>query len=57
MQRIRTFPRSKDGEKGWFRVVAGKIARRALCDYPRVARYKGSGSVDEAANFACEALI
>ena len=36
------------------RVVAGKVVRtRPLCDYPLVARYKGSGSVDEAANFAC----
>jgi Tannase and feruloyl esterase len=36
------------------RVVAGKVVRtRPLCDYPRVARYKGSGSIDDAANFAC----
>jgi len=35
-------------------VVAGKVVRtRPLCDYPRVARYKGSGSIDDAANFTC----
>ncbi len=27
---------------------------RPLCPYPEVARYKGSGSTDEAANFACQ---
>ncbi len=26
---------------------------RPLCPYPQVARYKGSGSTDDAANFAC----
>lgn len=26
---------------------------RPLCHYPRVARYKGTGSIDEAANFSC----
>jgi hypothetical protein len=26
---------------------------RPLCPYPRVARYKGKGSIDEAANFDC----
>ena len=26
---------------------------RPLCPYPQVARYKGSGSVDDAASFAC----
>ncbi|MFL6274734.1 MAG: tannase/feruloyl esterase family alpha/beta hydrolase [Blastocatellia bacterium] len=26
---------------------------RPLCPYPQVARYKGSGSTDEAANFVC----
>jgi feruloyl esterase len=35
-------------------VTAGKVDRtRPLCLYPQVARYKGTGSVDEAANFAC----
>jgi feruloyl esterase len=34
--------------------AAGIVVRtRPLCVYPMVARYKGSGSVDEAANFAC----
>ena len=33
---------------------AGAIVRsRPLCQYPRVARYKGEGSTDDAANFAC----
>jgi feruloyl esterase len=32
----------------------GAIDRtRPLCPYPQVAHYKGSGSVDEAANFSC----
>ena len=32
----------------------GKIDRtRPLCLYPQVARYKGSGSIDEAASFSC----
>jgi feruloyl esterase len=32
----------------------GKVDRtRPLCPYPQVARYSGSGSTDEAANFAC----
>lgn len=36
------------------RMAGGKVVRtRPLCEYPLVARYKGSGSVDEAANFAC----
>jgi feruloyl esterase len=34
----------------------GKVDRtRPLCAYPQVARYKGAGSIDEAANFACQA--
>jgi hypothetical protein len=33
---------------------AGTITRsRPLCQYPLVAKYKGSGSTDEATNFAC----
>jgi feruloyl esterase len=28
---------------------------RPLCPYPQVARYKGSGSIDDAANFTCAA--
>jgi feruloyl esterase len=38
------------------RVVAGKVVRtRPLCPYPKVAKYKGSGSIDEASNFVCAA--
>lgn len=36
------------------RHVDGKIDRtRPLCPYPQVARFKGAGSSDDAANFAC----
>jgi feruloyl esterase len=35
-------------------VVDDKVVRtRPLCPYPRVARYSGRGSSDEAANFSC----
>jgi hypothetical protein len=38
------------------KVVGGQVVRtRPLCPYPQVARYKGQGSVDEAANFSCMA--
>jgi feruloyl esterase len=34
----------------------GKVDRtRPLCPYPQLAKYKGSGSTDEAASFACAA--
>jgi feruloyl esterase len=37
------------------RIRDGKVDRtRPLCPYPQVAKYKGSGSVDEAANFSCQ---
>ncbi len=33
---------------------SGKVDRtRPLCPYPQVARYKGTGSIDEATSFAC----
>lgn len=36
------------------RIVDGKVVRtRPLCAYPAVAKYKGSGSKDEAASFEC----
>lgn len=36
------------------RVVDDKVLRtRPLCPYPQVAKYKGSGSIDDAGNFAC----
>lgn len=36
------------------RLLGGKVVRtRPLCAYPEVARYKGTGNTDEAANFAC----
>ena len=35
-------------------ITNGKVDRtRPLCPYPQVARYKGSGSIDDAANFVC----
>jgi feruloyl esterase len=35
---------------------SGIVTRsRPLCAYPLVAKYKGSGSIDEAANFVCSA--
>jgi feruloyl esterase len=38
------------------KVVAGNVVRtRPLCPYPQVARYKGQGSIDDAANFSCVA--
>jgi feruloyl esterase len=37
------------------RTINGKTDRtRPLCPYPQVARYKGSGSTHEAANFTCQ---
>jgi feruloyl esterase len=34
----------------------GKVDRtRPLCPYPQVAKYKGTGSIDEAPNFFCSA--
>jgi feruloyl esterase len=43
------------------RIVAARIAKgstlrtRPLCPYPQTAKYKGSGSIDDAANFDCAA--
>jgi feruloyl esterase len=35
--------------------TGGRVDRtRPLCPYPQVAKYKGSGSIDDAANFACK---
>jgi feruloyl esterase len=34
--------------------IKGKINRtRPLCPYPQVAKYRGTGSADDAANFTC----
>jgi feruloyl esterase len=36
--------------------TAGQVDRtRPLCAYPQSARYKGSGSINDAANFVCAA--
>jgi tannase/feruloyl esterase len=38
--------------------TGGKVDRsRPLCPFPQVAKYKGTGSIDEAANFACGAPL
>jgi len=38
------------------RVVDGKTVRtRPLCPHPQVARYRGTGSMDEASSFTCDA--
>lgn len=38
------------------RMVDGKTVRsRPLCPYPQIAKYKGSGNIDDAASFACAA--
>ena len=35
-------------------ITSGKTDRtRPLCAYPQVARYRGTGSIDDAANFVC----
>ncbi len=35
--------------------TAGRIDRtRPLCPYPQIARYNGSGSIDDAKNFTCD---
>jgi len=45
-----TLPQHVEASK----ITGGKVTRtRPLCPYPQVARYKGAGSIDEAANFAC----
>jgi feruloyl esterase len=36
------------------RIIASRAGRtRPLCAYPQVAKYKGSGSIDDADNFVC----
>ena len=36
--------------------TAGKVDRtRPICPYPQIARYNGTGSIDDAANFTCSA--
>jgi len=50
-----------DGGKTPTRVIASRtendqiVRTRPLCAYPQVARYQGTGSIDDAANFACVA--
>jgi feruloyl esterase len=43
-------PESMEARK----VIDGDVVRtRPLCPYPQVARYSGTGSIDEAASFSC----
>jgi feruloyl esterase len=38
-----------------YRLMNNQTVRtRPLCPYPQVAKYKGSGSTEEAGNFRCE---
>jgi feruloyl esterase len=38
------------------RIQNGKVDRtRPLCPYPQIAKFKGAGSIDDAANFVCAA--
>jgi len=38
--------------------TGGKVDRtRPLCPYPQIARYKGTGSIDQADNFVCSAAV
>ena len=32
---------------------SGVLRTRPLCAYPKIARYKGTGSTDEAGSFEC----
>lgn len=37
------------------RIADGKVVRtRPMCPYPSVARYTGTGSIDDAKNYTCE---
>ena len=42
-------------ERTALRAGARVLRSRPLCAYPRVARYNGEGSIDEAENFVCVA--
>ena len=35
--------------------ASGVVRTRPLCPFPQVARYNGSGSIEDATNFACVA--
>ena len=37
-------------------LTSGRVDRtRPLCPFPQVAKYKGTGNIDDAANFECKA--
>jgi feruloyl esterase len=40
---------------GYLGLPAKPLGTRPLCAYPKVSRWKGSGSTDDAANFECVA--
>jgi feruloyl esterase len=60
--KVGTLDRWVEGGKAPESIVAshstsGKVDRtRPLCPYPQVAKYKGTGSIDEADNFVCGKL-
>lgn len=43
--------RAENAAWGW------PVRTRPICPYPEVARYKGAGSIDEAANFTCATVV
>ena len=48
--------RAPDRRLATRRDQTGAVTRsRPLCPYPLVARYRGTGSTDDAANFLCRA--
>jgi len=48
--------RAPDRRLATRRDQTGAVTRsRPLCPYPLVARYRGTGSTDDAANFVCRA--
>jgi hypothetical protein len=43
-------------DSGAANATTGVVARtRPLCPYPKIARYGGSGDINEAGNFVCAA--
>jgi hypothetical protein len=40
-------------EAEWRRFRCGSEGNEALCGYPQVAKYKGTGDTNDAANFTC----
>lgn len=47
-------PGALTGTRAASTVMGTALRTRPICPYPKVARYKGTGSIDDAANFTCE---